>query len=199
MLNDILRSTSFNNTHADASQYVKHKNGDVIFIVVYTDDLLLTGRSVQKMKYGCDQLCTRFKVRILDANSKFLEMVVEDGQNGVTIHNSGANEKILIHFAVESYNSVSVPLPYRFSNHTQSGNPLGDLESYQKLIGRLIYLSNTIRLDMSYATNYLVHFLNTPSEMHWKGAKHILRYLKETSRLGIFLQVLTKYSKPRIL
>lgn len=66
----------------------------MIIIDVYVDDLLLTGISVQEMKYVCNQLCTQFN-GILDEKSSFLGMVVEDGRNEVTIHNFGAIEKIL--------------------------------------------------------------------------------------------------------
>lgn len=166
MLNGFLTSISFNNTHADASLYVKHENDEAIIIVFYLEDLLLTEKTLLKMKHVGDHLCSRFGFRILDVKSNFLRKVVEDGQNGVTIHNIRAIEKILKHFGVECCNSVLVLFPNGFSNQGYPGKPLSNLNSYKKSIGSLMNLSKTNRPDICYATKCLARFLNKTTEVH---------------------------------
>ncbi len=56
---------------------------------------------------------------------------------------------------------------------------------YRKIIGKLLYLSNTTRLDITFATNMLSRFLHAPTVKHLQAAKIILRYLKATSTDGL--------------
>nr|GEV24154.1 ribonuclease H-like domain-containing protein [Tanacetum cinerariifolium] len=62
--------------------------------------------------------------------------------------------------------------------------PLSDLTSYQKLIGKLIYLTLT-RLDISYTVHYLSQFMYKPLQSHVKLDMRVLRYLKGSHGKGI--------------
>ena len=55
---------------------------------------------------------------------------------------------------------------------------------YRQLIGSLMYLVNT-RLDICYAINTLDQFMVEPKRAHWAAAKHVLRYLRGTVKLGL--------------
>ena len=52
--------------------------------------------------------------------------------------------------------------------------------SYAKLLGELQYVTNTTRLDISYAINKLASYTANPSLEHYGSLKHILRYLAGT-------------------
>ena len=56
-----------------------------------------------------------------------------------------------------------------------------DKGRYQRLIGRLMYLSHT-RPDLAYAMSVVSQFMHNPGEHHMKAIMLILRYLK--SNLG---------------
>nr|XP_028964595.1 uncharacterized protein LOC108174041 [Malus domestica] len=57
-------------------------------------------------------------------------------------------------------------------------------ERYQRLVGRLVYLSHT-RLDLAYAVSVVNQFMHRPSEAHMDVVKRILRYLKSTPGKGL--------------
>ena len=61
-----------------------------------------------------------------------------------------------------------------------------DSSSYRRLIGRLIYLTNT-RLDISFSVNKLSQFVSAPTSTHQQTVFQILRYLKNAPGYGIFL------------
>jgi hypothetical protein len=59
-----------------------------------------------------------------------------------------------------------------------------DEEKFRSLIGCLIYITTT-RLDILYATSLLSRFMHCPSEIHLRGGKQILRYIKGTISFGV--------------
>ncbi|XP_070026449.1 secreted RxLR effector protein 161-like [Nicotiana sylvestris] len=63
---------------------------------------------------------------------------------------------------------------------------LSDPSSYQKLVGKLLYLTMT-RLDISYAVQNLSQFMHKPKKSHWEGSIRVVRYLKNAPGLGILL------------
>ena len=61
-----------------------------------------------------------------------------------------------------------------------------DASSYRRLIGRLIYLTNT-RLDITYVVQYLSRFVVEPITAHQQVTSKILRYIKGSPGAGILL------------
>ncbi|GKB95793.1 gag-pol polyprotein [Tanacetum coccineum] len=57
---------------------------------------------------------------------------------------------------------------------------------YLSTIGGLMYLTNYIRLDISFAVNLLARFSSSPTKRHSNIIKHIFQYLRGTINLGLF-------------
>jgi hypothetical protein len=57
-------------------------------------------------------------------------------------------------------------------------------ERYQRLVGKLIYLSHT-RPDIAYAVSMVSQFMHCPSEDHMDAVIRILRYLKSSPGKGL--------------
>jgi histone deacetylase 1/2 len=66
------------------------------------------------------------------------------------------------------------------------GTPLGpeDSTQYRSIVGALQYLTLT-RLDLCFSVNKVCQYLHAPTTEHWTAAKRILRYVKDTLKLGI--------------
>ncbi|RVW45693.1 Retrovirus-related Pol polyprotein from transposon RE1 [Vitis vinifera] len=62
-----------------------------------------------------------------------------------------------------------------------------DRGRYQRLVGRLIYLSHT-RPDIGFAVSAVSQFMHSPTEEHMEAVYRILRYLKMTPGKGLFFR-----------
>lgn len=56
---------------------------------------------------------------------------------------------------------------------------------YKELVGAILHLANTTRSDISFAAYFLSRFMQDPRGIHWRAAKHVLRYLKSTKPFGV--------------
>ncbi|KAK9736902.1 hypothetical protein QE152_g11181 [Popillia japonica] len=59
-------------------------------------------------------------------------------------------------------------------------------EPYRQLVGCLMYLMIGSRPDICFALNYFSRFQDFAKNEHWIHLKRVLRYLKNTLRLGLY-------------
>jgi hypothetical protein len=67
----------------------------------------------------------------------------------------------------------------------ESGDLLPNPSMYQRLVGRLIYLTKTIP-DLTFAVSVVSQFMHASRTAHLDAVYHILRYLKTSPGLGLF-------------
>jgi len=60
-----------------------------------------------------------------------------------------------------------------------------DQRLYQSLVGSLMYLMTVMRPDLAFTFSTVSKFNSAPTDKHLFAAKHVLRYLKQTSKLGL--------------
>ena len=59
-----------------------------------------------------------------------------------------------------------------------------------------MYLANCTRPDIAFSVNLLARYSFSPTRRYWNGIKHVLRYLRGTSDMGLFY---SKKSKSQLL
>lgn len=104
------------------------------------------------------------------------------------LHQSLYIDTLLTDHGMTDCNSVATPLdphhPLGLETDTSNADP-NLLESYQRLVGSLLFLQMCTRPDLSFAVLLLSQHCASPLPCHHAAAKRVLRYLKETKDLRL--------------
>ena len=158
-----------------------------MIIAVYLDDLNLIG-SPKEITDMSVSLTKEFEMKDLGQTKFCLGLQIEHLKDGILLHQSTYTQKVLRQFNMDSCHPLSTLMVARSLNVTKdSFRPLEEGEeildpeiSYLSAMGALIYLANNKRLDIAFFVNLLARYSAAPTQRHWKGIKHLMRYLKGT-------------------
>jgi hypothetical protein len=74
---------------------------------------------------------------------------------------------------------ASTPMETNIKLGIDNGETLSDIGQYQRMVGKLIYLTVT-RPDIAFAVSVISQFMYAPRTSHLSAVDRILRYLKGT-------------------
>jgi hypothetical protein len=86
---------------------------------------------------------------------------------------------------VRSVRSPLVPNEVLSQASDQSAREHPHLAQYSAIVGSLMYLANSFRPDLFFATSPLARFMSDPCDQHIEAAIHVLRYLSGTRDLKL--------------
>ena len=184
-----LFSFDFHQSINDYSLFVRNKNNTLVFLLVYVDDIILTGNSEFEINKVKDFLKTQFLIKDLRRLKYFLGIEAIDVKNGICLNQRKYCLELLHEFGMLGCKPIKTPLEANFVLDRSVNNNkdvLINITEYQKLIGKLIYLTIT-RPDISYSVQCLSQFMHRPCKVHLDIAFRLLRYLKNSPRKCVFI------------
>ena len=101
----------------------------------------------------------------------------------------GLIEKILQTAGMSDCKPNKLPTSQVPLGNDEHGDHMVESWNYSCVVGMLLYLSTHTRPDVSFAVSQIARFTHNPKQSHAKAVKHLLRYLKGTSRQGITFQL----------
>ncbi|GJY26343.1 putative RNA-directed DNA polymerase [Tanacetum coccineum] len=171
----------------DYSLFTKTSGDMVLMLLVYVDDIVITGNDNSEIGKFKEILKSKFQIKDLGNLKYFLGIEVLDNDDGVCLSQRKYCLEVLHEYGLLAGRPVETPLAENTTlNHVESEDDklLSDIGNYQKLVGKLIYLTNT-RPDISYAVHCLSQFMHAPLSSHLEAAFRVLRYLKNSPGSGI--------------
>ena len=160
----------------DHTLFFKQSNdGRMTILIVYVDDIILTGDDTREVERLKKVLATKFKVKDLGQMQYFLGMEVARSRKGISISQRKYVLDLLTETGMLGYKLSNTPIKAR--KRTKSDGKPMDRERYQRLVGRLIYLSHT-RLDIAFVVSVVSQYMHSPKESHLETVYKILRYLR---------------------
>ncbi|XP_019416813.1 PREDICTED: uncharacterized protein LOC109328022 [Lupinus angustifolius] len=184
-LTNTLIQTGFSKSFSNHSLFIKNTNIGFTTILVYVDDLILTGNDLNQINHTKSVLHNKFSIKDLGDLKFFLGMEVARSKQGRTLYQIKYTLELLQETGFLAAKPAPTLMVYNTPIHSQLGIPLHDVTSYRRLMGKLLYLTHT-RPDISFSVGCLSQFLASPIDQHYKHATHILRYLKASPAQGIF-------------
>ncbi|KAI5344250.1 hypothetical protein L3X38_012127 [Prunus dulcis] len=180
-----LPTLGFKSSHSDPSQFVQHTGNDIIILLLYVDDIIITGSSDQLIQRVVTDLNEVFEMKDMGQLTFFLGLQISYNSSGDIFVSQTKYAKDLLHKAdMSSCRACATPC----KPHTQvlqtDGEPLADPTMFRSLVGALQYLTFT-RPDLACAVNHVCQYMNNPTEVHYFLVKRILRYVQGTLEYGI--------------
>ncbi|RVX07727.1 putative transposon Ty5-1 protein YCL074W [Vitis vinifera] len=138
---------------SDHTLFYRHNDGKVTILIVYVDDIIVTGNDPMEMEQLKGKLAFEFETKDLRPLRYFLGMEVARNKSGISKEDWRTKMK---------------------STHVDTGR-------YQRLPRKLIYLSHT-RPDIAFAISVVSQYMHAPYKEHMEAVYGILKYLKGSPR-----------------
>jgi len=175
-MDSFLLESGFFRCHSDNTVYTKKVGKSLIILVLYVDDLILTGSDPNLINHVKSSLKRKFEMTDLGHLHYFLGLQVLQSKEGISLSQSKYACDILCHFHMEDCKPAPSPFHSGVKLSVTCTSPEVDATLYHQLVGKLLYLTH-IRPDLSFAIGLVAWFMQNPRESHWKAAKRILRYV----------------------
>lgn len=178
-----LLDLGFSGTHADTSLFIFSQGSTTIYLLVYVDDIIITGNEPSSLQALISRVRKEFAIKDLGRLSYFLGLEVSYPDAGLFLSQAKYARDILDRANLLDSKPVSTPLAPGVT-FTTKGTPFSDPTLYRSLVGALQYLTIT-RPDLSYSVNTVSQFQQCPTIEHFQAVKRILRYVKGTLGFGL--------------
>ncbi|KAF5478172.1 hypothetical protein F2P56_004756 [Juglans regia] len=146
-------------------------------LLVYIDDIILMSsdhKSADEVKHF---LSTKFKIKNLDSLKYFLGMEIAQSNDGIQVCQSKYTLDILFETCMLAAKPSPIPMEPNIKLQKEEGVVFHDPTLYRKLVGKLLYLTNTWP-DISYNVNLLSQFMEAPQILHYDALIKVIQYLK---------------------
>lgn len=171
--------------------YFKVKMKKMTIITLYVDDFFIFSNDNEEKLKLKNRLKQEFKIKDLGELSYALGLrfTRDKKTNGYRIDQKHYIEDMLKKFNMEDCKPAATPVDVSLMK--EKGSIITNVP-YQSLIGSLMYLCVNTRPDISFITSYLSQFNTEHTDIHWKMAKRVLRYLKGTLEVGLTYKPIRK-------
>ncbi|XP_019092233.1 PREDICTED: uncharacterized protein LOC109129081 [Camelina sativa] len=186
-LSDSLLRFGFVESYDDYSLFIYSHKDIELRVLVYVDDLIITGNNgymIQKFK---EYLSRCFSMKDLGKLKYFLGIEVSHGKEGIFLSQCKYTLDLLADSGTTAVRPAITPLEQNHKLPLDDGPLLTDPKPYRRLVGRLLYLLHT-RPELSYSVHVLAQFMKEPREAHWNAALRVVCFLKGAPGQGILLK-----------
>lgn len=142
-LRAFLLTQGFQNSLADASLFIYKHGKDVLYVLVYVDDMLITGNNNTLLQRFLQTIATRFSLKDLGDMSYFLGIEATRNARGLHLMQKKYVIDLLKRTNMLDARPVSSPMSPTPKLSLNSGTPLINASEYRMVLGSLQYLSFT--------------------------------------------------------
>jgi transposase InsO family protein len=179
-----MKAFGYTQSNADHTLFIKKRQDKITALIVYVDDMVVTGNDPDERKALQDYLSQEFEMKDLGSLKFFLGIEVSRSSKGIFLSQRKYTLDLLNETGMSACEPVDTPLEEGLKLFVEPNQVPVDKGRYQRLVGRLMYLAHT-RPDLAYALSVVSQFMHNPGKQHMKAVMRILRYLKSAPGKGI--------------
>ena len=191
MVREYFEKVEITASTADECVFIGWKAERRTIIGVFVDDMPIIAETKEEAKNIVDYLKETFKVHDLGEATVLLGMEIrrDRGNGTLALSQERYIEEKAREFKIEESNPVTTALPSGYNEEEYGkAKPLEEGNLYRQIVGSLVHATNGTRPDIAFAVSTLSRHLNKPTELHWKAAKHCLKYLYSTRNKSLVYQ-----------
>jgi hypothetical protein len=189
-LTTTLISLGYSQSQADHSLFVKASDSTFTTLLVYVDDIVLTGNSMSEINFVKKILDNGFKIKDLGPLRFFVGLEVARTKDGISLNQRKYAMKLLHDSGNLSTKPATTPCDPSTKLTNEGSTPYSNQSAYRRLVGRLLYLTHT-RPDIAFSVQQLSQYVSRPLKSHFRAANRVLRYLKYAPSQGLFFPAST--------
>ncbi|XP_019423040.1 PREDICTED: uncharacterized protein LOC109332510 [Lupinus angustifolius] len=175
----------FYSCRCDNSLFIRTSSDFQLYVLVYVDDIIVTGSSPSMVSKVIKDLSTTFSLNQLGKLDYFLGIEVKHISDGTLLM---SQIKYISNLLTRANMDTTKPMPSPMASNcklSQEGNDLfEDPTFYRSIVGALQYATVT-RSDIAFSVNKVCQILGKPLQSHWTVVKRILKYLQGTVCFGL--------------
>ena len=177
-----MKKFGYKQSNSDHTLFLNKEKGRITCLIIYVDNMVITGNNEEEIS-NLKKLFMEFEMKDLGNLKYFLGIEVLRSKREISIDQKKYILDLLAENGMLDCKPAENPIVANHRLQTVQDGKLADKEQYQKLVGKLIYLSHT-RPDISYDVGVVSRFMHLPQVPHMEAIMRILRYLKGTSSRG---------------
>ena len=175
----------FRASKVDTSLLILSDGTNIFYLLVYVDDILLTGSNSAMLHRLIQLLRSEFKLRDLGIVHYFLGIEVQSTGMGLMLCQHKYILDILTRAGMTSCKLVDTQVsPLKVT--ILPDNSFSDPTQFCQIMGALQYLTFT-RPDICFVVNRVSQFMHAPIDSHWAVVMRIIRYLKGKTSYGFHI------------
>ncbi|KAB2617910.1 hypothetical protein D8674_013779 [Pyrus ussuriensis x Pyrus communis] len=185
-LSSVLTTVGFKRSNVDSSLFVRTGTAGKLVVLVYVDDLIVTGDNMDEITKLKNSLQQRFAIKDLGILRYFLGIEMATSHKGFFLSQRKYVLDLLKEPNMSDAKPVHTPLDTKLKLSLEA-QPLPNISYYQRFVGKLIYLTIT-RPDIAYSVSIASQFMHSPTMEYFNLVKRLLRYLKGSVGRGIIMK-----------
>ena len=169
----------------DTSLFIYLHGSIQIYMLVYVDDIIITGTHPNVISNIITKLQSEFPLKDLGPLSYFLGIQVTRDASGLHICQTKYITELLHKTNMSGAKPFKSPCTSGSKLSRLDGEALFDPTPYRQVVGALQYCTLT-RPEIAYSVNQMCQHMHAPSFTHWIVAKRVLRCLKGIPDHGLY-------------
>ncbi|WVZ76751.1 LOW QUALITY PROTEIN: hypothetical protein U9M48_024694 [Paspalum notatum var. saurae] len=184
-LKSFLLKSGFVMSSVDKTLFLLSRGGDTLIVQIYVDDIIFGGSSQALVSSFAEQISREFEMSLMGELQFFLGLQIKQGLEGTFVDQVKYTRDILKKFNMGDSKPITTPMSTNTALDADEDGEAVDQKKFQGMIGSLLYLMAT-RPDIQFAVCLCAHYQASPRTSHRQAVKHIFRYLKFTTELGLW-------------